>query len=72
MEKNQNKPVCREMTIFVQGTDLAENFPVSSNSRRIFFIKVDCINYGDAVPAHLKLDFFLIFFFWTNPESVPN
>lgn len=71
MEKKQNKPVCREMTIFVQGTDLAENFPVSSNSRRIFFIKVDCINYGDAVPAHLKLDFFLIFFFLDKPRICP-
>lgn len=45
------------MTIFVQGTDLAENFSVSSNSRRIFFIKMNCINYGDADPAHLKLNF---------------
>lgn len=48
------------MSMFVQGKDPAEKFSVSSNSRNFFFIKVDCTNYGDASPAHVKWDGFLL------------
>lgn len=54
--------------MFVKGRDLAENFFVSSNSGRIFFITADHINYGDTGPAYVKLD---AFFLSDKPKFCP-